>query len=67
MIAKVITHGKSRQEAINRMLRALSEFVIEGVHTTIPFHIKLLQHERFVDGNFNTKFLENHEILDLDE
>lgn len=63
MIAKVITHGKTRQEAIDRMRRALSEFVIEGIHTTIPFHLKLLQHEKFVDGNFNTKFLENHDVM----
>ncbi|WP_019241321.1 MULTISPECIES: acetyl-CoA carboxylase biotin carboxylase subunit [Bacillus] len=63
MIAKVITHGKTRQEAIDRMKRALSEFVIEGIHTTIPFHLKLLQHESFVEGNFNTKFLENHDVM----
>ncbi|MGM9927368.1 MAG: acetyl-CoA carboxylase biotin carboxylase subunit [Bacillus sp. (in: firmicutes)] len=63
MIAKVITHGKTRQEAIDRMRRALSEFVIEGIHTTIPFHLKLLQHERFVEGTFNTKFLENHDVM----
>ena len=66
MIAKVITHGKTRKEAIDRMRRALSEFVIEGVHTTIPFHLKLLQHERFVEGTFNTKFLENHDVMGND-
>ncbi|MGM9926209.1 MAG: acetyl-CoA carboxylase biotin carboxylase subunit [Bacillus sp. (in: firmicutes)] len=63
MIAKLIVHGKTREEAINRMRRALSEFVIEGIHTTIPFHSKLLQHESFVSGNFNTKFLENHDVM----
>ena len=47
----------TREEAISRMKRALSEFVIEGIHTTIPFHLKLLEHEKFVEGEFNTKFL----------
>ncbi len=56
MIAKLIVHAPTREEAIARMKRALSEFVIEGVHTTIPFHLKLLEHEKFVEGNFNTKF-----------
>lgn len=63
MIAKVITYGNSREEAISRMKRALSEFVIEGVHTTIPFHLKLLEHESFVEGQFNTKFLELHDVM----
>lgn len=63
MIAKVITHGNTREEAISRMKRALSEFVVEGVHTTIPFHLKLLSHEKFVEGQFNTKFLELHDVM----
>jgi acetyl-CoA carboxylase, biotin carboxylase subunit len=63
MIAKVITYGNSREEAISRMKRALSEFVIEGIHTTIPFHLKLLEHEKFVEGQFNTKFLELHDVM----
>lgn len=63
MIAKVITYGASREEAISRMKRALSEFVIEGIHTTIPFHLKLLEHEDFVEGQFNTKFLELHDVM----
>lgn len=63
MIAKVITYGNSREEAISRMKRALSEFVIEGIHTTIPFHLKLLEHENFVEGQFNTKFLELHDVM----
>ncbi|MBU8879333.1 acetyl-CoA carboxylase biotin carboxylase subunit [Bacillus sp. FJAT-29790] len=63
MIAKVITHGSTREEAISRMKRALSEFVIEGVHTTIPFHLKLLSHEKFVEGQFNTKFLELYDVM----
>lgn len=65
MIAKVITYGNNREEAIARMKRALSEFVIEGVHTTIPFHIQLLDHERFVDGQFNTKFLDMYNVMKL--
>ncbi|WP_077213931.1 acetyl-CoA carboxylase biotin carboxylase subunit [Bacillus dakarensis] len=63
MIAKVITYGSTRDEAISRMKRALSEFVIEGIHTTIPFHLKLLSHEKFVEGDFNTKFLEMYDIM----
>ncbi|AZU63272.1 acetyl-CoA carboxylase biotin carboxylase subunit [Neobacillus mesonae] len=63
MIAKVIAYGSTRDEAIARMKRALSEFVVEGIHTTIPFHLRLLDHEDFVEGNFNTKFLELHEIM----
>jgi acetyl-CoA carboxylase biotin carboxylase subunit len=63
MIAKVIAFGNTREEAISRMKRALSEFVVEGIHTTIPFHLKLLEHENFVEGNFNTKFLELHDVM----
>ncbi len=63
MIAKVITYGNSREEAISRMKRALSEFVVEGIYTTIPFHLKLLEHDQFVEGNFNTKFLELHDVM----
>lgn len=63
MVAKLITYGQTRDEAIARMRRALDEFVIEGVKTTIPFHQRLLNHERFVSGDFNTKFLENYPIV----
>lgn len=63
MVAKLITYGKTREEAIAKMKRALSEFVIEGVHTTIPFHLQLLDHPDFVKGDFNTKFLEEHELV----
>ncbi|TQK63393.1 acetyl-CoA carboxylase biotin carboxylase subunit [Brevibacillus sp. AG162] len=66
MIAKLIVWGKDRNEAIDRMKRALSEFVIEGITTTIPFHLKVLEHEVFVSGNFDTKFLETYD-LNLDE
>jgi acetyl-CoA carboxylase biotin carboxylase subunit len=58
MIAKLITVAQTREEAISTMERALSEFVIEGVKTTIPFHIKLMQNEDFKAGNYTTKFME---------
>nr|WP_295975652.1 acetyl-CoA carboxylase biotin carboxylase subunit [uncultured Bacillus sp.] len=67
MIAKVITYGKTRDEAIARMKRALGEFVIEGVHTTIPFHLKLLSNEKFVSGEFNTKFLELNDVMNSED
>ncbi len=62
MIAKLIVWGRDRDEAIARMKRALGEFAIEGVHTTIPFHLKLLNHHSFINGNFDTKFLEKYPI-----
>jgi acetyl-CoA carboxylase, biotin carboxylase subunit len=62
MIAKLITVAQTRQEAIQTMYRALSEYVIEGVKTTIPFHLQLMQDERFRSGDFNTKFLENFSL-----
>lgn len=62
MVAKLIVWGKDREEAIARMKRALDEFVIDGVHTTIPFHSKLLEHPDFVEGNFATNFLEIHQL-----
>jgi acetyl-CoA carboxylase, biotin carboxylase subunit len=58
MIAKIITVARTREEAINTMSRALSEYVIEGVKTTIPFHQQLMKNEDFISGNFTTKFLE---------
>ena len=58
MIGKLITVAQTREEAIAKMHRALSEYVIEGVKTTIPFHIKLMQNEDFKAGNYTTKFLE---------
>ncbi|MGZ7443891.1 acetyl-CoA carboxylase biotin carboxylase subunit [Paenibacillus sp. TH7-28] len=62
MIAKLIVWGATREEAIAKMKRALSEFAIEGIHTTIPFHQKLLNHPTFVKGDFDIKFLEENEI-----
>ncbi|MRH43166.1 acetyl-CoA carboxylase biotin carboxylase subunit [Aquibacillus halophilus] len=64
MIAKLITYGKTRQEAIDRMKRSLDEFVIEGIFTTIPFHSRVMEHPVFVEGDFNTKFLEKYTIMD---
>jgi len=58
MIAKLIVSGQSREEVITRMKRALSEFVIEGIKTTIPFHLKLMDNQVFRSGKFTTKFLE---------
>ena len=65
MIAKLIVTGQSREEAIVRMKRALQEMVIEGIKTTIPFHIKLMDDPTFKSGNFNTKFLETFDFSDL--
>ena len=62
MIGKLITVARTRQEAIDTMYRALSEYVIEGVKTTIPFHLQLMKDERFLSGDFNTKFLEGFEL-----
>lgn len=59
MIAKIIAVARTREEAINTMSRALSEYVIEGVKTTIPFHQQLMKDENFRSGNFTTKFLES--------
>jgi len=57
MIAKLIVHGANRQEAIEKMRSALNEFVIRGIHSTIPFQAALFQHPRFVAGDFNTGFI----------
>lgn len=62
MIAKLIVWGKTREEAISKMKRALAEFAIEGIHTTIPFHQKLLEHPVFLKGDFDIKFLEEYEV-----
>ena len=62
MIGKLITVAQTREEAISTMFRALSEYVIEGVKTTIPFHLQLMQDERFRSGDFNTKFLDGFEL-----
>ena len=59
MIAKLITTAQTREEAINKMRRALDEFVIEGVKTTIPFHQQLMDHPDYLAGNYTTKFMED--------
>lgn len=62
MISKLITVAQTREEAITKMERALGEYVIEGVKTTIPFHIQLLKDKKFREGDFTTKFLEDFEL-----
>ena len=62
MIGKLIAVAQTREEAINTMERALSEYVIEGVKTTIPFHQQLMKNEKFREGDFNTKFIETFEL-----
>ncbi len=64
MIAKLITIAQTREEAIAKMRRALHEFVIDGVKTTIPFHKKLMENEDFIAGNYTTKFLEDFDFKD---
>ena len=65
MIAKLIVSGQSREEVLVRMKRALEEFVIEGIQTTIPFHIKLMDDPGFKSGDFTTKYLESFDFSDL--
>ena len=62
MIAKLITTAQTREEAINKMKRALDEFIIEGIKTTIPFHRQLMDHPDYVAGNYTTKFMEDFEM-----
>jgi acetyl-CoA carboxylase biotin carboxylase subunit len=62
MIAKLITTAQTREEAINKMKRALDEFVIEGIKTTIPFHRQLMEHPDYLAGNYTTKFMEDFVI-----
>lgn len=63
MIAKLIAVAQTREEAIDTMHRALSEYVIEGIKTTIPFHLQLMKNEDFRKGNFTTKFLESFKMV----
>jgi acetyl-CoA carboxylase biotin carboxylase subunit len=58
LIAKLIVHGSTRQEAMARMSRALEQFVVRGIHTTIPLHQKILDDPEFREGKFDTKFME---------
>ncbi len=65
MIAKIIVSGQSREEVLLRMKRALQEFIIEGVKTTIPFHIKLMDDKVFQSGKFTTAFMDTFDLSDL--
>ena len=62
MIAKLITTAQTREEAISKMKRALDEFVIEGIKTTIPFHRQLMDHPDYISGNYTTKFMEDFKM-----
>ncbi|HUI31548.1 MAG TPA: acetyl-CoA carboxylase biotin carboxylase subunit [Candidatus Acidoferrales bacterium] len=64
LIAKLITFASNREEAIDRMSRALEEFIVEGVATTIPFHMKVMKDERFRKGEFDTHFLDSFNFAD---
>ena len=63
MIAKLIVTADDREEAISRMFRALDEFIIEGIYTTIPFHQKVMHHEKFIEGNYDTGFIEKYGFI----
>ena len=63
MICKLICHGRNRMEAIQRMNRSLDEFVIEGIKTTIPLHKKLLNHEKFINSDFNVSWLDEEKLI----
>ena len=63
MVCKLICHGRNRKEAIQRTLRSLDEFVIEGITTTIKLHKKLLNHEKFIESKFNVTWLDNEKIV----
>ncbi|NNK81538.1 MAG: acetyl-CoA carboxylase biotin carboxylase subunit [Flavobacteriaceae bacterium] len=67
MIAKLIISAQTREEAVNKMKRALDEFVIEGIKTTIPFHRQLMEHPDYIAGNYTTKFMEDFEIQKIEE
>ena len=64
MIGKLIVWGRDRNKAINIMKRALAEFEVEGIKTTIPFHQKMMENEDFISNNYDTKYLENYKKLD---
>jgi acetyl-CoA carboxylase, biotin carboxylase subunit len=64
LVGKLIAHGRTRDEAIARLTRALNEFIIEGIKTTIPFHQKLIARKEFVDGQFDTGFLERINLME---
>ena len=63
MIAKLIVHGESREEVVQISKRALLEFIIGGIDTTIPFHLNLLKNDDFINNNYNTNFLALNDIM----
>ncbi|TXB64584.1 acetyl-CoA carboxylase biotin carboxylase subunit [Vicingus serpentipes] len=65
MIAKLITVAQTREEAITKMERALSEYIIEGVKSTIPFHVQLMKDKKFREGDFTTKFMETFKLKEI--
>jgi acetyl-CoA carboxylase biotin carboxylase subunit len=62
MLAKLIVIADTRGEAIARMYRSLDEFIIEGIHTTISFHKKVMHHEKFISGDYDTSFIEKYNL-----
>jgi acetyl-CoA carboxylase biotin carboxylase subunit len=64
MISKLITVAQTREEAMTKMKRALEEYIIEGIHTTIPFHIQLMENKKFKEGDFTTKFMDDFVLKD---
>jgi acetyl-CoA carboxylase biotin carboxylase subunit len=66
MIAKLITTAQSREEAISKMRRALDEFVIEGIKTTIPFHRQLMDDPRYIAGDYTTAFMDTFKMIPLE-
>ncbi len=63
MVCKLICHGRNREEAIQRMLRSLDEFVLEGITTTIELHKIILDHDKFINSDFNVGWLDNEKII----
>ena len=63
MVCKVITHGRNREEAIQRMLRSLDEFVIDGITTTIELHKVLLNNQKFITSDFNVSWLDKEKVI----
>ncbi len=62
MISKLIVVAQTREEAIKKMKRALGEYIIEGIQTTIPFHQKLMEDPKFIEGDFTTAFMDTFEF-----
>jgi acetyl-CoA carboxylase biotin carboxylase subunit len=60
MVAKLVARGSDRAEAIARLRRALSEFVVKGIKTSIPFHLKVVRHPSFLEGHYDTGFIDAH-------